>query len=726
MPFTPHPNSPANSPVSPANAQTPSIRLAVPQEDHKSAKTNLVGETHWRFTCNEHLTLRQMIEKSPAFTDSRNAFRDVKRQLRLINALPPPLFLPSLKMDSLIRLLPEHRFCKHWISQYFETYGKLFDFIDPNAIWRLTENIWNGTSTVQASSIILVLLIIAVAMQNDDGNRLLGRRVAQQLQDFFYSSGVLGQADLGVLQSLCLLVLLRYISTSDTDKFDGMSSVLGKTHQMALAMKLHRDPSSFPTIGPFEAELRKRLWSNFFRLAVEYSVQSGSPLITRPEDTDCPLPLNIGWSDSNDEVTLPPAPRELFTMTESTFGIIMCKLATLAASTHQAISSSNPKVSPESCRELRNHLQQVIGTLPRCLQSGIPSTNSLVTLQQNLIVLLAQRSLLLLSTHLLRLKTTPEVIQKTLLFEIWDSSCSILRSVRSMSTHSNMWRLGYQLGWADACRATFCAAMALRKLCKQQALSNISPNYPLTVVPLQKTLNESLSYTSDLWLQQVQFGPTAAKAYLDMKVLADISAVAPGLGYQHITFEYDLLAAGVRSANQAVENMRRIAKHYASTQLQQAQPPRSVPLPILTPPRSDHSQAASASLPSSPANSTPMTYAKSEIPSLPTARSLDGVDLDLHNFHFDPLRTLANSSQTQQQGLYGVAGKMATFPTFPQHLPYEVPTTVSNTSAGDMQGQNAGTLQQPDALIYPSILPWVDHDGMANTSPLNFHSTWWN
>ena len=713
------PSSPGVQSASSNNFQTPKINVSVLRGDDERSKIRVTGETHWKFAGNELLTLRQMMEKSPAFKDCRNALRDVKHRLRAINSLPTPLCISPLQSDFLIRLLPEKTLCEHWTCRYFQTYGKLFDFVHAKGVGRIIEAIWSNPSSVRASSIALVLLVIAVAMQNEDGNRLLGRRMAQHLQDFLYSASLLRKPSIEVFQNLCLLVLLKYIAASDTDKFDGMSNALGTTQQMAFEMGLHRDPALFPTISPYKAGLRKRLWSNFFRLALEYSVQTGTPLIIRTEDADCPLPINADWDNIDVDMAAPPVPKDLSVMTESAFGIVMCKLAALAATAQQAICSPNSKISPESCQNLRKDFQQILNSTPGCFRSGTPNVDSITKLQQNMIAMLVHRSSLLLSTHLMLTRSAPESY-KTLLFDIWDSSCSILHSIRTISKDQDAWQIGHQLSWADACRAAFSAAMVLQKLSNQEAPLIISPSSHHTIVPLQNTLNECLSYMSNLWLRKVQLGPSVAKAYLYLSSLTNFSSMCIRAEHTSVS-DYDLLAAGVMSANQAVERIRRVAIKYHSAQQQQSRHLyENIPFPVLTTPQSDSSQPTP--FPSSPLGYSPTLYARGEIPTPTRCGSLGDLGAYFNTLQFDPSVPFAGPAQSPQQDLLNSA-EPATFSL--QHFLSSCPAATENTDSGDLPIFNTEVSEEPFSPMDGTILiPWMDQASRSQSWPIDFGPTW--
>lgn len=703
------------SPTASTTALTPPRSGSISTGQDKKAKIRLNGATHWRWVCNELPTLKQMIEKSPAFVDSRHAFRDVKRRLRAINSRPAPsLAFPSLDSDFLLRLLPKRPVCEYWISQYLETYGRLFDFMHPKALLSTTEEMWHGPSPPRATSITLVLLTIAVAMQNDDDHRLLGRRIAQQLQDFFYSTGILQRPSFEVFQNLCLRVLLKYISVSDSDKFDDVASMLGQTQQMAFAMGLHRDPASFSTITPYEAGLRTRLWSNFFRLALEYSVQSGTPLMIRTEDVDCPPSPNAGWDDGSEEVTDPPAAEGSSVWTESTFGIVLYRIAAIAASLLQDMCSPGRKPSLETGREIQHRFHQILTNMPRCLQHESQATNKMEKLQQILISVLVHRSSLLLYLHLLVDDATPDAYHRTLLFDIWDNSCSILSSIRAVSADPDQWTMGYQFLWADACRAVFCEALVLRRIRPQDELFTLSSTCQHIVIPLQHTFNQNLSYLSDLWRQKVRLGPNVAKIYLYLRVLSVVSPVAMSTD-QQVRSRHNLLASGVRTALQSVEEVKRIAMDQQHRQ-QQKNHRQSInhQLPVSMGAPSTEEVFRPASVPVvSPAvrDFSDAAWADGSPSHLATAEETHRPGFGVGPFPFDGLG-YDMASQSPHQYSFDSANTTPTDLLAQWQFDQSLPVLAQKSRVGNVGDANAAAISPlmttPDGSIF---MPWTDEVG---------------
>jgi Fungal specific transcription factor domain len=83
---------------------------------------------------------------------------------------------------------------------------------------------------------------------------------------------------------------------------------LGVILRVALKMGLHRDPSNFSFISPFEAEMRRRIWSNIYVFDVLTSFAIGLPGMIRQIQSDVLAPRNLLDTDFGPESPeLPPS-----------------------------------------------------------------------------------------------------------------------------------------------------------------------------------------------------------------------------------------------------------------------------------------------------------------------------------------------------------------------------------------------------------------------------------
>ncbi|KAJ5984453.1 hypothetical protein N7481_006552 [Penicillium waksmanii] len=96
--------------------------------------------------------------------------------------------------------------------------------------------------------------------------------------------------------------------------------------RLALSLGLHRDSSHFG-LGPFETEMRRRLWWYIYLLDVRSSdSQATSPQI-REGDYDTLLPLNINDDDLSPDMVETPPERTGFT--EMTLTLVRCEILIL-------------------------------------------------------------------------------------------------------------------------------------------------------------------------------------------------------------------------------------------------------------------------------------------------------------------------------------------------------------------------------------------------------------
>lgn len=82
----------------------------------------------------------------------------------------------------------------------------------------------------------------------------------------------------------------------------------GTVLRLALRMGYHREPSAFPNITVFEAEMRRRVWMILQALDVLQSIQMGIPRMIRDAECNTALPRNLRDADLDEgSESLPPS-----------------------------------------------------------------------------------------------------------------------------------------------------------------------------------------------------------------------------------------------------------------------------------------------------------------------------------------------------------------------------------------------------------------------------------
>ena len=96
--------------------------------------------------------------------------------------------------------------------------------------------------------------------------------------------------------------------SSQEDNETGLWMMLGTVIRAAMRVGLHRDASHYPSISPFQGEMRRRVWAFIAQVDVINSFNIGLPSMIRSEESDTDVPRNIHDAEMSKEMLeLPPA-----------------------------------------------------------------------------------------------------------------------------------------------------------------------------------------------------------------------------------------------------------------------------------------------------------------------------------------------------------------------------------------------------------------------------------
>lgn len=101
----------------------------------------------------------------------------------------------------------------------------------------------------------------------------------------------------------------------------GLWLLLGTIVQLAISQGYHRDPSNFPNLSPFKAEMRRRVWAAIVQIDVRLSSQMGLPRVLKSQLHDTAEPLNLFDSDFDESTVDFPPPRPETEVTPVLYGI---------------------------------------------------------------------------------------------------------------------------------------------------------------------------------------------------------------------------------------------------------------------------------------------------------------------------------------------------------------------------------------------------------------------
>ncbi|KAJ5822838.1 hypothetical protein N7447_005178 [Penicillium robsamsonii] len=521
-------------------------------------KTRLIGGTHWMAVCSDLPVIGAMLEKTVHFQPTWRTFAEVKYLLRVANSVPAGVNGDSKKLQN---LLPDRSTCEKWIRRYCETYGRIYHVVDQNCLITELEEMLIECVDANEVHVLKILLVIAIAMQTDKSERLRGRMILQEAESRIHTSTQFQKPCIGVMQALLLLLIMKTITASDTDKIYSLGGIMGLTTQIALSMGLNRDPALFPGVTPYYAEVRKRLWACFFRLNLDYCIRSGSHFGIRLEDVDCPLPSPV------DLLTLDPE-----TMTESggllnhsqkatdqAFNIAAMKLAIVRAPLHQRLCSITPQLSSEVRNRMRDSFHKILRELPPNLQEGASSCSPMEKLQQALLSMSVHSFMIIITLNFV-LGVPSHNSQRADLYDLWDNSASILCQLQEvLQISTDLSSVAYHLLWTDLARAALTACLVVGRLRRINLGTTVSNGPQPTLVIFQQLLLKYLDSLSHILAGRYHLGPVAAKTRL---VLGVATAVTSSLINDFGDSQHDskFFKVGIKAAEDVVAEMERSLK----------------------------------------------------------------------------------------------------------------------------------------------------------------------
>ncbi|KAM7216478.1 hypothetical protein V8F06_008191 [Rhypophila decipiens] len=526
------------------------------------SRSHLMGVSHWMSPCYEMAVTQAILDRAPEFEPSRKAFSELKTLIRIQNKLPPATSSADAGFSKLWHFFPDRQTCLRWAAQYFRTYNRIYSVVDPLQVSRDIELIYSGQLDDMVC-VSKVMLVISLAMQHIESERLNGRWLAKQVEGWIQSSPRFQQPCINVMQVFLLILVMDTISASETDKLYDLVAVHDQTIQVANSMRLDRNPSFLANVKPYEAELRKRLWHCFVRLNLEYCIRSGSAFSLRLEESDCPLPTNTDLQTLEPKAEtngLPNLGPDEQSKADMEFSISAAKLAKIVAPVYKILHSANPPKTPEQLHaDLRNEFERLLVSLPRGLRPGFQSTSPVEELQQSMVSTHINSFLSIIALGSL-FNTSPSPSQRGILMEAWDHETFILNQFRSLFQRTEeVGTMARQFLWADASRAALSACWIVGRLRKLDIGRIIIPHPQQIVCVMESKLAEFSSFSSQFWQSCFHLGPVIAKTHLILSVTLSVTTSLYSnrlTSYEPVNLRRRMLSMGVSAAEKVTAQMK--------------------------------------------------------------------------------------------------------------------------------------------------------------------------
>ena len=299
-------------------------------------KSMYLGNTHWAtilsdvkpallYKMERKLTLYQITEVKNYFAEHKKQYEDqmVKVQqakARMDSSIDGPMSLfggsKVQPLPELLAQMPKRTVTDKLITRYFNSYDPAVHILHPPTWYRVYEKHWENPQASGPAWLGQMFAILCLAMHSyyrmdDEPPEYRGKSLATAAHYRALTGQCLLLADFTkpvnhMIETLVLHLHGEYSRTRDTEV--GVWVLVGMIVRLAMRMGYHRDPKYFAGITPFQAELRRRVWTFVRQSDLLFSFQIGLPSMIRQGDCDTELPRNLFDDDFNEDTqVLPPS-----------------------------------------------------------------------------------------------------------------------------------------------------------------------------------------------------------------------------------------------------------------------------------------------------------------------------------------------------------------------------------------------------------------------------------
>lgn len=281
------------------------------------------------------------------------------------------------------------------VQNYFRTMEGTYRILHIPSFYREYENYWLNPQSALTSSIVKILLVMAIGttFHQEEDYRLLRVKAIQWVyssQGWIFGPDEKGRLTLSGLQVYCLLLLARQAIAIGGDM---IWVTAGSLLRSAFRMGLHRDPMHYKRMSPMQGELRRRLWATILELTIQTSMDSGMPPLISSNDYDTEAPSNINDEDISEKGSSLPTVKPVNIFTQTSLQIQLIKSSHLRLHILQAINDFHSQLSYDAVLKFGNELTAACKEFSQLINGYFPPYPIPTALQRNLVDMLVRRFL---------------------------------------------------------------------------------------------------------------------------------------------------------------------------------------------------------------------------------------------------------------------------------------------------------------------------------------------
>ncbi|TDZ13165.1 Equisetin cluster transcription factor eqxF [Colletotrichum spinosum] len=363
--------------------------LGMLKVDADKGKSMYIGQEHW------HTILADISEVKTYFTNHKKELEKSYEKVMLskpASAREGPTFLLGAAPASEVELraeLPPKSAVLTLCSRYFNSMDNAVNIIHSPTFQQQLRAHWQDPSKTPIMWLGLLYSILTLAMLSyhkvgDEPLEWKGRTLELASEYRLRTVQCLIAGDYTkpgeyTVETMLLYVFGEYSARWDADL--GLWLIVSLLTRVAFRMGYHRDAKWFPSLTPFQAEMRRRTWALVRMADVVFSHQVSLPSMIYRHDCDTQLPNNIFDEEFGPDTKVLPPSRPKTEPTPIAYMIAKSKLCIEMGDILQATNRVGRQVPYDEILRFDERLREINQELPPHLKvAPLESSHDPVTL----------------------------------------------------------------------------------------------------------------------------------------------------------------------------------------------------------------------------------------------------------------------------------------------------------------------------------------------------------
>ncbi|KAF6808140.1 fungal specific transcription factor domain-containing protein [Colletotrichum sojae] len=346
--------------------------LGMLKVDSDKGKSMYIGQEHW------HTILSDISEVKTYFVNHKKELEKSYEKVMMskpASAREGPTFLLGAAPASEVELraeLPPKSAVLTLCSRYFNSMDNAVNIIHSPTFQQQLRAHWNDPSKTPIMWLGLLYSILTLAMLSyhkvgDEPPEWKGRTLELASEYRLRTVQCLIAADYTkpveyTVETMLLYVFGEYSSRWDADL--GLWLIVSLLTRVAYRMGYHRDAKWFPSLTPFQAEMRRRTWALVRMADVVFSHQVSLPSMIYGHDCDTQLPNNIFDEEFGPDTKVLPPSRAKTEPTPIAYMIAKSKLCIEMGDILQATNRVGKQVPYDEILRFDARLREINQELP--------------------------------------------------------------------------------------------------------------------------------------------------------------------------------------------------------------------------------------------------------------------------------------------------------------------------------------------------------------------------